>query len=84
VTLTEALDLAVAREPDLEALDEALSDLETVDPRKAAVVELRFFAGLTLEETALHLGISPETVGREWRRAKAWLYDALQHREAGS
>ncbi|HEV8580639.1 MAG TPA: sigma-70 family RNA polymerase sigma factor [Thermoanaerobaculia bacterium] len=84
VTLREVADLALERSPDLLALDEALSDLETVDPRKAAVVELRFFAGLTLEETAEQLGISPETVSREWRRAKAWLYTALQTREGKS
>ena len=59
---------------DLLALDDALSSLETFDPRKATVVELRFFAGLTIEETAEQLGISTETVSREWRRAKAWLY----------
>ena len=78
VTLAEAADLALGKNPDLLALDEALSSLETLDPRKAAVVELRFFAGLNLEETADQLGISPETVGREWRRAKAWLYCQLR------
>lgn len=78
VTLAEAADLALSKSPDLLALDEALSSLETLDPRKAAVVELRFFAGLNLEETADQLGISPETVGREWRRAKAWLYCQLR------
>jgi RNA polymerase sigma factor (TIGR02999 family) len=81
VTLAEAADLALSKSPDLLALDEALSSLETLDPRKAAVVELRFFAGLNLEETADQLGISPETVGREWRRAKAWLYCQLRPRE---
>lgn len=78
VTLAEVADLALEKSPDLVALDEALSSLEKVDPRKATVVELRFFAGLTLEEIADQLGISTETVGREWRRAKAWLYTALQ------
>ncbi|HEX6898605.1 MAG TPA: sigma-70 family RNA polymerase sigma factor [Thermoanaerobaculia bacterium] len=78
VTLAEAADLALSKSPDLLALDEALSSLETLDPRKAAVVELRFFAGLNLEETADQLGISAETVGREWRRAKAWLYCQLR------
>lgn len=78
VTLLEAADLALEKSPDLVALDEALSDLEKIDPRKAAVVELRFFAGLTIEEIAEHLAVSPETVSREWRRAKAWLYGALQ------
>jgi RNA polymerase sigma-70 factor, ECF subfamily len=78
VTLAEAADLALERAPELEALDEALTNLESLDPRKAAVVELRFFGGLTMDETAEHLGVSAETVGREWRRAKAWLYDQLQ------
>lgn len=78
VTLLEAADLALEKSPDLVALDEALSDLEKIDPRKAAVVELKFFAGLTIEEIAAHLAVSPETVSREWRRAKAWLYGALQ------
>ena len=78
VTLAEAADLAAVQSVDLLAVDEALAALETIDPRKAAVVELRFFGGLTLEETAAQLGISPETVGREWRRAKAWLYKELQ------
>jgi RNA polymerase sigma-70 factor, ECF subfamily len=78
ITLVELADLALEKSPDLVALDEALSGLEKVDPRKAAVVELKFFAGLTLDEVAEQLGISPETVSREWRRARAWLFSALQ------
>jgi RNA polymerase sigma factor (TIGR02999 family) len=78
VTLFEAADLALEKSPDLLALDEALSGLEKVDPRKATIVELKFFAGLTLDEVAEQLGISTETVSREWRRARAWLYSALQ------
>jgi RNA polymerase sigma factor (TIGR02999 family) len=78
VSLAEVADLAAVKSADVLALDEALASLEAIDPRKAAVVELRFFGGLTLEETATQLGISPETVGREWRRAKAWLYTELQ------
>ena len=66
------------RAPDLLELDEALAGLEKVDPRKSAVVELRFFAGLSVEETAGCLGVSVETVGREWRRARAWLRHALR------
>jgi RNA polymerase sigma factor (TIGR02999 family) len=77
VTLVEAAEVASAKPADLIALDDALSSLATLDRRKAAVVELRFFGGLTLEETAAYLKISPETVGREWRRAKAWLYAEL-------
>ena len=82
VTLSEAEQLGMSRPPDLIVLDEALSALAELDLRKAAVVELRFFGGLTVEETAAVLGISPETVGREWRRAKAWLYQALSGHEA--
>jgi RNA polymerase sigma factor (TIGR02999 family) len=78
VALAEMVDLPLEQNPDLIDLDEALSGLEKVDPRKAAVVELKFFAGLSLEEIAEELGISEETVSRDWRRAKAWLYDALQ------
>jgi RNA polymerase sigma factor (TIGR02999 family) len=76
-TLAEAAALGIAKSPDLVALDDALISLEAIDPQKAAVIELRFFAGLSLEETATQLGVSAETVGREWRRAKAWLYDEL-------
>ena len=58
----------------LVALDEALRALEALDPQKGRIVELRYFAGLSIEETAEVLMISPTTVRREWRRAKAWLY----------
>lgn len=78
ITLVEIADLTLEKGPDLMALDEALSNLEKRDPRKATVVELKFFAGLTLEEIAEQLGISSETVSREWRRARAWLLSALQ------
>ena len=78
LTLVEMADLALEKSPDLIALDEALSGLEKVDPRKARVVELKFFAGLTLEEIAEQLETSTETVSREWRRARAWLYSTLQ------
>lgn len=82
VTLAEVADLALLKSPDLVALDGALAELERVDPRKAAVVELKFFAGLSLEELAEQLGVSQETVSRDWRRARAWLYDALQSEAA--
>ena len=58
---------------DLLALDEALTRLAALDPQQSRVVELRFFGGLTMEETAEVMHISPATVGREWRMAKAWL-----------
>ncbi len=59
--------------PELLALDRALEELEKIDPQQAKIVELRFFGGLTVEETAEVAGISPRTVKREWRTAKAWL-----------
>jgi RNA polymerase sigma factor (TIGR02999 family) len=67
--------LAVAAEPtqDLEALDDALHALARFDERKSRVVELRFFGGLTVDETAAVLAVSPDTVHRDWRLAKAWL-----------
>lgn len=67
--------LAISREPaaDLARLDDCLNALEILDPRKCQVVELRFFGGLSVEETAEALNVSPETVKRDWRLAKAWL-----------
>ncbi len=78
ITLLEMAGLAPEKSPDLIALDEALSGLERFNARMAAVVELKFFASLTLEEIADQLGVSSETVSREWRRARAWLYSRLQ------
>ncbi len=84
VTLSEAEQIGTSRPPDLVALDEALARLGTIDPRKATVVELRFFGGLSVEETAEVLRVSPETIKREWRRAKAWLYRELAGRGEAS
>lgn len=67
---------------DLLALDEALTRLEEADPRQARVVELRYFAGLTTEETASALGVSTRTVEREWRFARALLFDLLSDQES--
>jgi RNA polymerase sigma factor (TIGR02999 family) len=82
VSLDEAL--AVSEEPsaDLVALDEALTTLAELDPRKSRVVELRFFGGLSVEETAEVLQVSPITVMREWNKAKAWLYRELSRGKA--
>jgi RNA polymerase sigma-70 factor, ECF subfamily len=66
-----------AREIELLALDEALDALAKIDARKSRVVELRYFGGLSLEESAEVLGISHETAKRDWRMAKAWLFAAL-------
>ena len=73
VTLSRALIVSEERAPALVALDEALSRLASIDPQQARVVELRFFGGLTVEETAQALSISPATAKREWSMAKAWL-----------
>ena len=64
-------------ETDLAALDEALIDLARIDPRKAQIVEMRFFGGLTVEEISEVLKVSAGTVKRDWRAAKAWLYQEL-------
>jgi RNA polymerase sigma factor (TIGR02999 family) len=66
------------RGPDLEALDDALNELAKIDPRKARVVEMKFFGGLTVEETATELKVSADTVMRDWRLAKAWLSRELK------
>ncbi|HEX8145698.1 MAG TPA: sigma-70 family RNA polymerase sigma factor [Pyrinomonadaceae bacterium] len=84
VPLDEAANAAAAGSAEVVALDEALRGLEEVDPQKARVVALRYFAGLSIEETAEVLGISPTTVRREWRRAKAWLYRAIAEGEGGA
>lgn len=73
VALDEAIVPAAERGADLVALDEALDQLATLAPRKARVVELRFFGGLSVKETAGVLGVSVETVTRDWRMAKLWL-----------
>jgi RNA polymerase sigma-70 factor (ECF subfamily) len=74
VPLDEAALVSQGRAADLIALDEALTRLEAIDERKSRVIELRFFGGLNIEETAEVLSISPATVQREWSMAKAWLY----------
>ena len=74
VPLEDAAVVGSALDHDLLALDEALTRLAAIDPQQSRVVELRFFGGLTLEETAEVMRISPATVGREWRMAKAWLF----------
>src|SRR5436190_289174 len=59
------------------ALDEALHELEKIGPQQSRIIELRYFGGLTIEETATAMDISPATVKREWAMARAWLYKAL-------
>jgi RNA polymerase sigma-70 factor, ECF subfamily len=73
VTLDEALMGPQEKEHNLVALDDALEALANVDPRKSKVVELRFFGGLSVDQTAEVLKVSPDTILRDWRLAKAWL-----------
>ena len=79
VPLDEAEVLAADRSPDVVALDQALTDLYAIAPRRGQIVELRYFGGLNIAETAEVLGVSSPTVQREWRSAKAWLLRALTH-----
>lgn len=86
--LTLVLDEAVAlpaksegkSEIDLAALDDALNTLATLDARQANIVEMRFFGGLSIDETSQVLGISPATIKREWTTARTWLYDEMTRR----
>ena len=73
VSLDNVLALQAIKEPDLVKLDDALTRLAEMDPRMSQVVELRFFGGLTVEETAEVLKVSPETVMRDWKTSKVWL-----------
>jgi RNA polymerase sigma factor (TIGR02999 family) len=77
VSLTESLVRAAHEDEMLPALDEALTRLEQLDPEQAKIVELRYFVGLGIEETAEALGISPATLKRRWALARAWLYREL-------
>jgi len=81
VTLDEAAWVTETRSAELLALDEALESLAAQDPRKNQIVELRYFGGLTVAETAEFLKLSPRTVEREWTMAKAWLCRALTEEE---
>ncbi len=74
VSLEEALVVSTEKDADLVALDEALNELAKFDERKAKIVELKFFGGLSVEETAEVIKVAPITVMREWQKAKAWLY----------
>jgi RNA polymerase sigma factor (TIGR02999 family) len=77
VSLSDTLAVAAEQETMLPALDEALDRLEQIDAEQARIVELRFFAGFSIEETADALGVSPATLKRRWSLARAWLYREL-------
>lgn len=82
VDVERALDVSTRRSAELVALDDALNTLAAVDPRKARIIELRFFAGREVKETAAVVGVSAETVMREWKLAKAWLLKELRQGKA--
>jgi RNA polymerase sigma factor (TIGR02999 family) len=77
--LDEKIDSVAERSTELIALDDALTELSTVDEVKSRIVELRYFAGLTVEETAEVLGVTPVTINRHWRMAKAWLFGRIHN-----
>ena len=81
VSLSEAADVPIARSADLVALDDALKSLEALDERKSRVIEMRFFGGLSLQETADVLQVSVATVRRDWSLARAWLHRELSRGE---
>jgi RNA polymerase sigma-70 factor (ECF subfamily) len=82
VTLVEGLAATTAAEPDMLDLDDALTELAALDQRQAHLVELRFFGGLSIEETARALDISIATANRDWVTAKAWLFRRLRDKHA--
>ena len=80
LTLDEAVALSPQREVNVLELHEALTRLETIDPQKRRMVELRFFSGLSIDETAEVMNLSPRTVVRQWQTAKAWLHREMSER----
>lgn len=84
VTLVEGLVAGTSPQPDLLDLDEALSELAELDERQAHLVELRFFGGLSIEETARALDVSVATANRDWVTAKAWLFRRLKQKDRES
>ena len=81
ISLEEAAIVSDERAGELVALDEALTELATIDQRQSQIVEMRYFGGLTLAETAEFLKVSPDTVTRDWNMSKAWLYRRLNPQE---
>ncbi|MCM3872495.1 MAG: sigma-70 family RNA polymerase sigma factor [Pyrinomonadaceae bacterium] len=79
VSLNEATIVAHEQSASVMALDDALKRLEEIDPRKSRIVELRFFGGMSIEETAATLGVSPGTVMRDWTFIRAWLRKEMEH-----
>ncbi len=83
IALDETLVFTDDRAAELVALDDALTDLAKLDQRKSQIVEMRYFGGLSVEETAEVLKVSVATVDREWRRARAWLYSQINQGQPG-
>jgi RNA polymerase sigma factor (TIGR02999 family) len=81
LTLDPDVALPQTRDVDLVALDDALNQLAALDPQQSRLVELRFFGGLSIEETSVVLGVSPATVKREWATARAWLQREMRNKE---
>ncbi len=79
LSLDENIDKAAERSAELIALDDALKELAEIDEQKSRIVELRYFGGLSVEETAEVLGVTPVTIKRHWRMAKAWLHGRMQN-----
>ena len=77
ISISEGIDWPDSRDLDVVALDEALTALAEFDPQQSRIIEMRFFAGLSVEETAEAIGVSPTTIKREWRVARAWLLREL-------
>jgi RNA polymerase sigma factor (TIGR02999 family) len=77
LSLDEAADISLEPDSNLLELDEALNELAKIDPQQSRIVELRYFGGLTIEETADVMSVSPATVKREWTMARAWLHQEL-------
>lgn len=83
VSLREVADLSQVGPSEIVMLDEGLAVLAEIDPRQSQIVELRFFAGLTIKETAEVMGLSPATIKVEWRTARAWLYRHMRKDQSG-
>jgi RNA polymerase sigma factor (TIGR02999 family) len=84
LTLDPDVALPQARDVDLVALDDALNQLAALDSQQSRLVELRFFGGLSIEETSVVLGVSPATVKREWATARAWLQREMRNKETSA
>ena len=84
LTLDPDIALPQERDVDLMALDDALNQLAALDPQQSRLVELRFFGGLSIEETSVVLGVSPATVKREWATARAWLQREMRNEETSA